>query len=63
VSLNLLTTILLEVATSAVFLAQNLQFLILASIHVILVGVFTLAKIVSASTIAPSTSIEKNKLL
>src|SRR3546814_723355 len=61
------TTILLLVATSAIFRAQSSQFLMLAArpapIPVTLVGVFTETKMMSASAIAPSKSVEKNKFL
>jgi hypothetical protein len=61
------TTILSDVATSAILRAHNSQFLIFAArpepIPDVLVGVFTLTKIISASTIAASISVEKNKFL
>lgn len=61
------TTILLEVAISAIFLAHSSQFLMFAALPapmpVIFVGVFTLMKIISASRIAASMFVEKNKFL
>ena len=62
-----LTTILSDVATSAIFLAQSSQFLMLAALPaptpLVLVGVFTLTKMISASAIAASIFVEKNKFL
>ena len=61
------TTILLEVAISAMVLAHSSQFLMLAAlpapIPVILVGVLTLMKIMSASRMASLMFVEKNKFL
>jgi hypothetical protein len=55
------------VATSAIFLAHNSQFLIFdanpAPIPVVLVGVLTLIKIISAAIIVSSIAVEKNKFL
>ena len=61
------TTILSLVATSAIFLAHSSQFLILAALPapmpVTLVGVFTLTNTMSASTMAASILVEKNRFL
>ena len=61
------TTILSDRATSAILRAHNSQFLIFAArpapIPVVLVGVFTLTKIISDSWIIASTAVEKNKFL
>ena len=63
----ILTTILLDVAISAIFLAQSSQFLMFAAlpapIPVILVGVLTLIKMMSASRMAASISVEKKRFL
>jgi hypothetical protein len=60
-----LTTILSPVAISAIFLAHNSQFLILAALPLpipeILVGVLTETKMISASRIALSISVEKKR--
>ena len=61
------TTILSDFAISAIFLAHNSQFLIFAAlpapIPLVLVGVFTLTKMMSASKRAASISVEKKRFL
>ena len=65
--MQLRTTILSEVATSAILRAQSSQFLIFAArpapIPLVLVGVLTLTKIISDSIIVLSMSVEKNRFL
>lgn len=62
-----LTTILSEVATSAILRAQSSQFLMFAArpapMPAILVGVFTDTKMTSASTMAASMFVEKKRFL
>lgn len=61
------TTILLDKETSAILRAHNSQFLMLAArpapIPVVFVGVLTLTNMMSASMMAASIEVEKNKLL
>ena len=61
------TTILPELASSAIVRAQISTFLMLeawpAPIPEVLVGVFTLTKITSLSLMVPALSVEKNKFL
>jgi len=61
------TTILSEVATSAILRAHNSQFFMFAALPaptpVVLVGVLTLTKIISDSAIDASTAVEKNRFL
>ncbi len=61
------TTILSEVATSAILRAQSSQFLMLAArpapIPVTLVGVLTETKMISASRMVASMSVEKKRFL